>query len=164
MSGSNIKYVGAIDQGTTSTRFVLIDREGTAVGSHQLEHRQIYPEPGWVEHDPLEIWACTEKVIRETLRSTGADLRQIAANSGHEGAIVVQKVAAKTGSFGFNALTEVYEDLVKAGITDAAKVSRTAMENGASIASLLLTTEALVAEIPEEKPPAPAGPPGGDMY
>ena len=55
--------------------------------------------------------------------------------------------------------------MVKAGVTDPAKVSRTAIENGASIASLLLTTEALVAEIPEEKPPAPAGgPPGGDMY
>ena len=76
----------------------------------------------------------------------------------------MQKVAGKQGNFGFNARSEDFADLVKAGITDAAKVSRTAMENGASIASLLLTTEALVAEIPEEKPPAPAGPPGGDMY
>ena len=59
---------------------------------------------------------------------------------------------------------ELHADLVKAGITDPAKVSRTAIENGASIASLLLTTEALVAEIPEDKPAAPAGPPGGDMY
>ena len=97
-------------------------------------------------------------------RSLEEPLRQIAINAGHEGAIVAQRVAAKPGSFGFNARTEVYEDLVKAGISDAAKVSRTAIENGASIASLLLTTEALVAEIPEEKPPVPAGPPGGDMY
>ena len=107
-------------------------------------------------------------------QATGADIirraleepiRQIAANAGHEGAVVVQKVAAKSGNFGFNALTEVYEDLVKAGYTDPAKVSRTAIENGASIASLLLTTEALIAEIPEEKPAMPAGgPPGGDMY
>jgi len=97
-------------------------------------------------------------------RSLEEPLRQISANAGHEGAIIVQKVAGKQGSFGFNARTEVFEDLVKAGISDAAKVVRTAIENGASIASLLLTTEALVSEIPEEKPPAPAGPPGGDMY
>jgi len=97
-------------------------------------------------------------------RSLEEPLRQIAANAGHEGAIIVQKVAGKQGSFGFNARTEVFEDLVKAGISDAAKVSRTAIENGASIASLLLTTEALVAELPEEKPAMPAGPPGGDMY
>ena len=69
------------------------------------------------------------------------------------------------GATGFNALTETYEDLVAAGVVDPAKVARTALENGASIASLLLTTEALVAEIPEDKPPMPAGgPPGGDMY
>jgi len=97
-------------------------------------------------------------------RSLEEPLRQISANAGLEGAIVVQKVAAAKGANGYNALTDVYEDLVKAGITDPAKVSRTAIENGASIASLLLTTEALVAEIPEDKPAAPAGPPGGDMY
>ncbi|MDP6981730.1 MAG: TCP-1/cpn60 chaperonin family protein, partial [Candidatus Latescibacteria bacterium] len=97
-------------------------------------------------------------------RSLEEPLRQISANAGLEGAIVVQKVAAAKGNNGYNARIDVYEDLVKAGITDPAKVSRTAIENGASIASLLLTTEALVAEIPEEKPPAPAGPPGGDMY
>jgi len=96
-------------------------------------------------------------------RSLEEPLRQISANAGLEGAIVVQKVAAAKGANGYNALTDVYEDLVKAGITDPAKVSRTAIENGASIASLLLTTEALIAEIPEEKPVA-AGPPGGDMY
>jgi chaperonin GroEL len=97
-------------------------------------------------------------------RSLEEPLRQIAANAGVEGAIVVQNVASKTGAYGYNALTDVYEDLIKAGITDPAKVSRTALENGASIASLLLTTEALIAEIPVEAPPAPAGPPGGDMY
>jgi len=96
-------------------------------------------------------------------RSLEEPLRQISANAGHEGAIIVQKVAKGSGSFGFNARSEEFEDLVKAGVTDAAKVSRTAIENGASIASLLLTTEALIAEIPEEKPVA-AGPPGGDMY
>ncbi|MBT3345656.1 MAG: chaperonin GroEL [Gemmatimonadetes bacterium] len=101
-------------------------------------------------------------IIRRALEEP---LRQISANAGLEGAIVVQKVTAAKGANGFNALTDVYEDLVKAGITDPAKVSRTAIENGASIASLLLTTECLVAEIPVDTPPAPAGgPPGGDMY
>ena len=51
------KYVAAIDQGTTSTRCMIFDHHGSVVGMHQLEHTQIYPQPGWVEHDPLEIWA-----------------------------------------------------------------------------------------------------------
>jgi chaperonin GroEL len=98
-------------------------------------------------------------------RSLEEPIRQISNNSGVEGAIVVRKVSDGEGSFGFNALTETYEDLIAAGVVDPAKVARTALENGASIASLLLTTEALVAEIPEPKPAAPAGgPPGGDMY
>ena len=98
-------------------------------------------------------------------RSLEEPLRQISANAGFEGAIVVNKVSEGKGAFGFNARTEQYEDLVKAGITDPAKVSRIALENGSSIAGLLLTTEALIAEIPEDKPAPPAGgPPGGDMY
>ena len=98
------------------------------------------------------------------VRALEEPLRQIASNAGIEGAIAARKVSEGEGSFGFNALTEEYEDVVKAGVVDPAKVARTALENAASIASLMLTTEALVAEIPEEKPPAPAGPPGGDMY
>ena len=97
-------------------------------------------------------------------RSLEEPLRQISANAGIEGAIVVRKVCDSKGANGFNARTEAYEDLVKAGVVDPAKVSRTALENGASIASLLLTTEALIAEIPEKAAPAPGGPPGGDMY
>jgi chaperonin GroEL len=78
-------------------------------------------------------------------------LRWIAQNAGHEGAVVVDKVRAGKGSFGFNAQTEVYEDLVKAGIVDPTKVVRTALQNAASVAGLLLTTEAMIAERPEEK-------------
>ncbi|MXX40872.1 MAG: chaperonin GroEL [Gemmatimonadetes bacterium] len=100
-------------------------------------------------------------IIRRALEEP---LRMIASNTGVEGAIVVRKVADESGAFGFNARTEEYEDLVEAGVVDPAKVSRTALENGASIASLLLTTEALIAELPEKPAPAPAGPPGGDMY
>ena len=88
-------------------------------------------------------------------------MRWIAQNAGLEGAIVVQRVRELSGNDGFNAQTETYEDLVKAGVIDPTKVVRTALQNAGSIASLLLTTEALIAEIPEEKPEAPAGPPGG---
>ena len=101
------------------------------------------------------------KIIRRALEEP---LRMISSNAGAEGAIIVRKVADGEGAFGFNARTEEYEDLRQSGVVDPAKVSRTALENGASIASLLLTTEALIAELPEKAAPAPAGPPGGDMY
>jgi len=87
-------------------------------------------------------------------------LRQIVLNSGTEGAIVVEKIRENSNpNFGFNAQTDTYEDLVVSGVIDPTKVTRTALQNAASIASLMLTTEAMVAEIPEKK--APAGPPGG---
>ncbi len=89
-------------------------------------------------------------------------IRQIAQNAGVEGSIVVDKVRAGKGGFGFNAQTDEYEDLVKAGVIDPTKVVRSALQNAASIAGLLLTTEAVVVEIPEEKA-APAMPGGGGM-
>ena len=58
------KYVAAIDQGTTSTRCMIFDQEGNPVSSSQMEHEQIYPQPGWVEHDAMEIWSRTQDVIR----------------------------------------------------------------------------------------------------
>ncbi|MGE4084564.1 MAG: chaperonin GroEL, partial [Vicinamibacterales bacterium] len=87
--------------------------------------------------------------------------RWIATNAGHEGSIVVAKVKDGKGDEGFNAATDTYEDLVKSGVIDPAKVVRNALQNASSIASLLLTTEALVSEIPEEKKEAPAMPGGG---
>jgi chaperonin GroEL len=87
-------------------------------------------------------------------------LRWIANNAGWEGSIVLDKVKNNKGAFGFNAATEEFEDLMKAGIVDPTKVVRTALQNAASVAGLLLTTEAMVAEKPEEKK-APAMPPGG---
>jgi chaperonin GroEL len=98
-------------------------------------------------------------------RALEEPLRQIAQNAGHEGSIVVEKVRAETNpNFGFNAQTEKYEDLVKAGVIDPTKVARTALQNASSIASLLLTTEAVVAEMPEEKKKVAGTPmPGGDM-
>jgi len=72
-------YIGALDQGTTSTRFLIFDRDGRVVACAQREHRQIYPQPGWVEHDPDEIWARTEAVISEALLSAGLSGRDLAA-------------------------------------------------------------------------------------
>ena len=94
-------------------------------------------------------------------RACEEPLRQIVVNSGTEGAIVVEKIRANDNpSFGFNASTDTYEDLVATGVIDPTKVTRTALQNASSIASLMLTTEAMIAEIPEKKP-APAGPPHG---
>ncbi|HMZ78052.1 MAG TPA: chaperonin GroEL [Acidobacteriota bacterium] len=99
------------------------------------------------------------QIVRRALEEP---LRQIVANSGQEGAVVVSKVlGSEVESFGFNAATEQYEDLVQAGIIDPAKVVRTALQNAASIAGLMLTTEALITELPEDKKAAPAGMPGG---
>ena len=93
-------------------------------------------------------------------RASEEPLRQIVSNSGTEGAIVVGKVREnENANYGYNAATDVYEDLVKAGVIDPTKVTRSALQNASSIASLMLTTEAMVAEIPERKP-APAAPGG----
>jgi chaperonin GroEL len=101
-------------------------------------------------------------------RAIEEPMRWIAANAGHEGSIVVQRVKeGKAAEEGFNALTDKYENLVQAGVIDPAKVVRSALQNSSSIASLLLTTEALVSEIPEDKkePPMPGGGGGmGGMY
>ena len=73
------KYVGAVDQGTTSTRFMVFDHEGNVVSIHQLEHEQIYPKPGWVEHDAMEIWARTQDVMDEALKKAGLTPENLAA-------------------------------------------------------------------------------------
>ncbi len=86
--------------------------------------------------------------------------RQLAENAGQEGAVIVQEVKKRSGNEGFNVATGEYEDLVKAGVVDPTKVTRTALQNAASISALLLTTEALVTELPEKEKPAP-GHPGG---
>ncbi len=98
---------------------------------------------------------------RIVARSVEEPLKQIAVNAGLEGGVVVEKVKGLKGAHGLNAQTGVYEDLFKAGVIDAAKVTRSALQNAASIAALFLTTEAVVVDKPEEK--APAMPPGGGM-
>jgi chaperonin GroEL len=103
------------------------------------------------------------EIIRRALEEP---IRQIVANTGVEPSVVVNKVKEGKDDFGFNALTETFENLIKAGVIDPTKVARIALENASSVAGLLLTTEATIVEKPEEKKPMPAMPPGGmgDMY
>jgi chaperonin GroEL len=96
-------------------------------------------------------------------RALEEPVRRIADNAGHEGSVVVERVKKEKGSFGFNAETEKFEDLTKSGVIDPTKVVRYALQNAASVASLLLTTEAMVAEKPKKEAPAPAMPPGAGM-
>ncbi len=97
-------------------------------------------------------------IIRRALEEP---LRQLAINSGFEGSVVAQRVLSEKGSLGFNAETGEFVDMIDAGIIDPKKVTRSALENAASVSGLLLTTEALVSDIPEEEKAAPAMPPGG---
>ena len=101
------------------------------------------------------------KIIQRACR---APLTQIAANAGQDGGIVCEKVADAKGNMGYNAATNVYEDLVEAGVIDPTKVTRTALQNASSVATLLLTSDALVAEKPKPEKAAPAGPSHDDMY
>jgi chaperonin GroEL len=98
------------------------------------------------------------QIVRRALEGPA---RRIATNAGHDGAVVVARIMEGEGAFGFNAQSEKYEDLQKAGVIDPTKVARTALQNAASVASLLLTTEAMVADKPKKKAAAPAG--GGGM-
>jgi chaperonin GroEL len=115
--------------------------------------------------DNLKLDDSDEQIgVQIVRRALEEPLRQIVNNAGHEGSIVVEKVRAeKNVNYGFNAATDEYGDLVKAGVIDPTKVTRTALQNAASIASLLLTTEAVIAEMPEDKKKGAPQMPGGDM-
>lgn len=106
--------------------------------------------------------------VKIVQRAVEEPLRALAANAGEEGSLIVQEVKKRKSSDGYNVATGKYEDLVKAGVVDPKKVTRTALQNSASIAGLLLTTECLITEIPEPEKPAPGGdhhgPGGGGMY
>jgi chaperonin GroEL len=135
----------AVEEGIVPGGGVALLRSGKGLDKLKLEHDQ---------RVGLEI-------IKRALEEP---MRWIANNAGEEGSIVVSRVKEqKSQDEGFNAATDTYEDLVKAGVIDPAKVVRSALQNASSIASLLLTTEALVSEIPEEKKEAPAMPHGGGM-
>jgi len=102
--------------------------------------------------------------VRIVLKALEEPVRQIAINAGLDGSVICDKVKNSKPGIGFDALNEAYVDMVEIGIVDPAKVTRTALQNAASIASTLLTTDAVVADIPEPEPPMPAGGPGGGMY
>ena len=110
------KYVGAIDQGTTSTRFMIFDQESGVVAVDQKEHQQIYPKPGWVEHDPMEIWQRTQEVIRGAIQKAGispSDIAAIGITNQRETTIVWDK---KTGKPYYNAI--VWQDTRTSDICD----------------------------------------------
>jgi glycerol kinase len=108
------QYIAAIDQGTTSTRFIIFDHEGNIVAVDQKEHEQIFPKPGWVEHDPLEIWERVQEVIVGGLQKSGlqsADITAIGITNQRETAIVWDKL---TGKPVYNAI--VWQDTRTDGI------------------------------------------------
>src|ERR1041385_7562370 len=116
-------YIGAIDQGTTSTRFMVFDAAGKVVACAQKEHQQIYPQPGWVEHDAEEIWARTQEVITEAMaesRLKAGDLAAIGITNQRETTVLWNK---KTGKPLHNAI--VWQDM-----RVAAEVSKLATEPG----------------------------------
>src|SRR3954447_10746840 len=105
---SSARYVGALDQGTTSTRFMVFDRGGNEIARHQLEHQQILPQPGWVEHDPLEIAARSDETIARAMRNANVqpdDLVAIGITNQRETTIVWNP---KTGQPWYNAI--VWQD------------------------------------------------------
>jgi chaperonin GroEL len=109
--------------------------------------------------DALKLEGDEQIGVEIVKRAIESPLRSLASNAGVEGSIIVQEVKRRRGADGYNVATGAYEDLVKAGVVDPKKVTRTALQNAASIAGLLLTTECLITEVPEKDKPAPA--PGG---
>lgn len=102
------KFIGAIDQGTTSTKFILFDHQSNKIASHQIEHKQIFPKAGWVEHDPIEIWSNTKEVIIATLQKSGisdSDIAAIGITNQRETTVIWNK---KTGKPFYNAI--VWQD------------------------------------------------------
>jgi chaperonin GroEL len=111
--------------------------------------------------DSLKLQGDEQTGLEIVRRAVEAPLRQLADNAGQEGALIVQEVKKRSGNEGYDVAANQYTDLLKAGIVDPTKVTRTALQNASSISGLLLTTEALVTELPEKEKPLPAGGPGG---
>jgi len=110
--------------------------------------------------DKMDLEGDEQVGVRIVKKALEEPLKMIANNAGVEGSIVVEKVKEKKGAYGFNAQTEQYEDMIAAGVIDPTKVTRFALQNAASVASLMLTTQCMVADKPEKKPAMPAMPPG----
>jgi chaperonin GroEL len=114
--------------------------------------------------DKMKLEGDEEVGVRIVKKALEEPLKMIANNAGMEGSIVVEKVKEKKGAYGFNARTDKYEDMISAGVIDPTKVTRFALQNAASVASLMLTTQCMVADKPEAKSAMPAMPPGGGGY
>jgi len=114
--------------------------------------------------DKMKLGGDRQTGVNIVKRALEEPIRQIAVNAGHDGSVVTQRVKKESGAFGFDADKEEYGDLIKAGIIDPTKVVRLALQNASSVASLMITTQAMVAEKPEKKAPMPPMPPGGGMY
>ncbi len=102
------KYSVAVDQGTTSTRCMIFDHSGGVVSVHQMEHEQIYPKPGWVEHDPMEIWARTQDVVKGAVEKAGAAARGYRSSRRNQPARDYRCLESKTGEPYYNAI--VWQD------------------------------------------------------
>lgn len=164
--GVAVLYVGAatevemkekkdrVDDALSATRAAV--EEGIVPGGGVALIRAINALKGMegVNADETTGIAIVRRAIEEPLR-------QIVINAGVEGAVIVQKVAEGTGAFGYNARTDIFENLLDAGVIDPTKVTRIAIENAASISSMLLTTECVIADIPEDEPGHGGGMPGG---
>ena len=114
-----MRYLGAIDQGTTSTRFILFDENGKIAASHQLEHKQIYPKPGWVEHDPIEIIEKVSECITQTLKKSGIKSSDIAGIGITNQRETVVAWNPKTGKIWYNAI--VWQDVRGAALIEKLK-------------------------------------------
>ncbi len=136
----------AVEEGISAGGSVALLRTANAIDAMELEGDE----------------AVGSQIVR---RAIEAPLRQLCTNAGEEGALVVKEVLKSEGAMGYNVATGEFEDLIKAGVVDPTKVTREALQNAASVASLLLTTECMITDKPEEKPAAPAMPAGMDgMY
>jgi chaperonin GroEL len=136
----------AVEEGVVAGGGVALVRVSQALRKNKIETENSEQEMG----------------VKIALRALEEPLRQIVKNAGEEPSVVLHKVAEGKGSFGFNAQTEEYGDLVKMGILDPTKVARTALQNAASIAGLMITTEAMIAEMPKKSAKGPAAAPGMD--
>ena len=132
----------AVEEGISAGGSVALLRTAKAIEALQLKDEE----------------AVGAHIVR---RAIEAPLRQLCENAGVEGSLVVSEVLGHTGAYGYNVATDTYEDLLKAGVVDPTKVTRTALQNAASVSGLLLTTECMIAEVPEDKPAAPSPDMGG---
>ena len=154
--------VGAerIDELPVEVHFDLDDAGERGLVYHHVVEDAVAQQP--LHHDQPGGDADEQIGVNIVRRALEEPLRQIVQNAGKEGAVVVERVKSeKNENIGFNAATETFEDLVKAGVIDPAKVTRTALQNAASIAGLMLTTEAMVSELPEDEKGGGSGMPGG---